>query len=110
HPQLPNVTTFNSGVEIATVKGTQARAVFNGQVLEVQQLKGANKAVYVRHGNYITIYSNLADVRVKKGDGVTTKDRLGTIFTNPLTGKTVLKFLVYQNNRRLNPADWIFKM
>jgi septal ring factor EnvC (AmiA/AmiB activator) len=110
HPQLPNVTTYNSGVEIATESGAQARAVFNGTVLEVQQLKGANKAVYVQHGDFISVYNNLATVSVKKGQNVSTKQALGTIFTNPSNQKTVLKFLIYQNTNRLNPEDWIYKM
>lgn len=110
HPQLPNVTTFNSGVEIATENGAKARAVFKGTVLEIQQLKGANKAVYIQHGDYITVYNNLATVTVKKGDNVGTKQEIGTVFNNPLSGKTTLKFLIYQNTKRMNPADWIFRM
>ena len=110
HPQLPNVTTFNSGVEIATESNAKARAVFNGVVLEIQQLKGANKAIYIQHGNYISIYNNMAKILVKKGDKVTIKQDLGTVFTNPRTGKTILKFLIYKNTIRMNPADWVFKM
>jgi septal ring factor EnvC (AmiA/AmiB activator) len=110
HPQLPNVTTFNSGVEIATETNSKARAVFNGEVMEIQQLKGANKAIYIQHGSYITVYNNLVSVNVKKGDKVTTKQEIGTIFTNPTSGKTILKFLIYQNTNRMNPSDWVYKM
>ena len=110
HPQLPNVTTFNSGVEIATEANSKARAVFNGEVMEIQQLKGANKAVYIQHGSYITVYNNLASINVKKGDKVTTKQEIGTIYTNSTTGKTILKFLIYQNTNRMNPSDWVYKM
>lgn len=110
HPQLPNVTTFNSGVEIATNSGARARAVFDGTVLEIQQLKGANKAVYIQHGSYISVYNNLSSVLVTKGQKVTTKQDLGTVAINPISKKTVLKFLIYKNTTRLNPADWVFKM
>jgi septal ring factor EnvC (AmiA/AmiB activator) len=110
HPQLPNVTTYCSGVEIATDKGAKARAVFTGEVMQIQKLKGANKAVFVQHGDYITVYSNLYDVTVKKGDKVSTKQVLGTVYTHPLTKKTILKFLVYKNATKLNPADWVYKM
>jgi septal ring factor EnvC (AmiA/AmiB activator) len=110
HPQLPNVTTFNSGVEIATNSGTKARTIFAGEVMEIQQLKGANKAVYIQHGNYISVYNNLTKILVKKGDKVITKQELGTIFTHPTSGKTILKFLIYNNTNRMNPADWIFRM
>jgi len=110
HPQLPNVTTFNSGVEIATAKNGIARAVFEGEVMQIQQLKGANKAIYIQHGNYITVYNNMSTVLVKKGDKVSTKQKLGTIYTNPVTGKTLLKFLIYKNLNKMNPADWVYKM
>lgn len=110
HPQLPNVTTFNSGVEIATNSNTKARAIFDGVVMEIQQLKGANKAIYIQHGNYISVYNNMTSILVKKGDKVSTKQELGTIFTNPSTGKTVLKFLIYKNTNRMNPAEWVYRM
>ena len=110
HPQFPNVTQTFHGVEIATGKDANARAVFNGEVLQVQQVKNANKAVMIRHGDYITIYNNLATVSVQKGDKVSTKDPIGTVFTHPVTGKTVMKFLVYKNDTEMNPADWIYKM
>lgn len=110
HPQFPNVTQDHNGVEIITESNAKARAVFNGEVMQVQQLKGANKAVYIRHGDYITIYNNLASVSVKKGDKVTTKQVIGTVFTHPTTGKAILKFFVYQNTNKMNPADWVYKM
>lgn len=111
HPTLPNVTTFNSGVEISTEKGSDARATFKGKVFNIGAPRaGANKAVYIQHGNYITVYFNLSEVYVKKGESVDTKQSIGRIATNASTGKTVLKFLVYQNTTRLNPEEWIFKM
>lgn len=110
HPQFPNVTVKNSGVEITTENNAKARAVFDGTVLQIQQYKGGALAVHVNHGNYITIYSNLANVTVKKGDKVQTKQELGTIYTSPLINKTILKFMIYQNTTLLNPIEWIYKM
>ncbi len=110
HPQLPNVTTYCSGVEIATEIKSKARAVFNGEVMEIQKIKGANNAIYIQHGNYITVYQNMIDVLVKKGDKITTKQNLGTVYTKSSTGKTVLKFLVYKNATKMNPASWVYKM
>ncbi|NND88820.1 MAG: peptidoglycan DD-metalloendopeptidase family protein [Flavobacteriaceae bacterium] len=110
HPQFPNVEQTFNGVEIATEENAEARSVFKGEVMRIQQLKGANKAVYVRHGDYITLYSNLANVVVSQGDQIAAKQKLGTVFTHPTTRKTVLKFYVYQNTTRMNPADWIYRM
>jgi murein hydrolase activator len=110
HPQFPNVEVYNSGVEIATDKGAQARAIFNGTVLSIFQQTGPKRTVMVQHGNYISVYNNLTNLLVKKGDKVSTKQALGTVYENPATGKTILKFVITQNSNRLNPADWIYKM
>ncbi len=110
HPQFPNVTTNSNGVEIATDNNATARAVFNGEVMQIQQIRGANKAVYIQHGDYITVYSNLGTVSVKKGDKVSTKQAIGTVANSPTEGKTVLKFYIYQNTSKMNPADWIYRM
>ena len=110
HPQLANVTTYCSGVEIATNNNAKARAVFNGVVMEIQKIKGANKAIYIQHGNYITVYQNMINVLVKKGDKITTKQELGTVYTKSSSGKTILKFLIYKNDKKMNPASWVYKM
>ena len=110
HPQFPNVTQTFHGVEIATNANAQARTVFNGKILQIQQLKNANKAVMIQHGDYITIYYNLATIGVKKGDRVSTKDPIGKVFTHPVTKETVIKFMVYKNDTEMNPADWIYRM
>jgi murein DD-endopeptidase MepM/ murein hydrolase activator NlpD len=47
---------------------------------------------------------------VKKGDKVTSKQNIGTIYKNPINGKTVLKFYIYKNAKKMNPADWVYKM
>lgn len=110
HPQFPNVTTNSNGVEIATDANSSARAVFNGEVMQVQQIKGANKAVYIQHGDYITVYSNLGTVSVKRGDKVSTKQVIGTVAESPTEGKTLLKFYIYKNTTKMNPADWVYRM
>jgi len=110
-PLLPNVTRSSSGVEIATGANESAQAVFDGEVFQIQRIKGTPKmALYVRHGNYITVYMNLESVSVKVGDKVTTKQKIGKVFTNTLDNKTILKFLMYKESNKMNPADWIYRM
>lgn len=110
HPQFPNVTQDHHGVEIITEPNATARAVFNGVVESIQQVRNGNKAVLIRHGDYFTFYYNLASVSVKKGDKVVTKQAIGTVFSHPNTGRTSLKFYVYRNTQKMNPADWVYKM
>ncbi len=109
-PVYPQVKHFNNGVILAAEKGTKARAVFDGEVLAILSIPGGNKAVQVRHGNYISTYYNLGKVYVKKGDKIALKQQLGEIFTSRFSGKTELKFFLYKNTNRLNPEDWVYRM
>jgi len=106
HPVQTHLTIHNSGLEITTEAGSKARAVFQGDVLQVQVLPGGNKAVLIQHGDYITVYQNLSDVSVKKGDKVSIKQNIGTVNTNS-AGKTVLKFLLSHNTDINNPQSWL---
>lgn len=62
HQELKYVRTSNSGIDIQTSPGADARAVFNGEVTRVFVVPGYNNSVIVRHGNYLTVYSNLSQV------------------------------------------------
>jgi septal ring factor EnvC (AmiA/AmiB activator) len=107
HPVLANVQVKNNGVSITTEKGSKVRAVFNGEVTRVFGITGGNTAVIIRHGKYLTVYSNLRETTVKKGDKVTTKQNIGTVFTDPEDNKSILKFQIWLENQKLNPEQWI---
>ena len=107
HPVLRNITIVNNGVDIASVPGARARVIFEGTVSRVITIPGAHYAVIVRHGEYLTVYSNLTQVSVKNGDKVTIRQEIGTIATDSRDGKTQLHLEIWQGNNKLNPADWI---
>jgi septal ring factor EnvC (AmiA/AmiB activator) len=106
HPVHKNLTIHNSGVEISTKPGSSARAVFGGEVLQVQVISANNKAVYIQHGDFITVYLNLSSVSVSKGQKVSIKQNIGKIHTDS-SGSAVIKFLVLQNTTTLNPESWL---
>lgn len=110
HPVVKTATIQSNGVRITTDSGSKARAVFEGTVLSVQVLGGNLKAVLIQHGDYITVYKNLESVFVNTGDKVKTKEEIGTIFTDKITGKTILGFVLSRNVTTENPASWIYKM
>lgn len=109
HPTLKKVTTNNNGVDITTVEGAKARAVFDGEVCFVR-VQGNSNAILVRHGLYFTLYANLDKIYVKNGDKVSIGDELGRVHTNADDNKTILHFEIWQENKTsLNPALWIKK-
>jgi len=110
HPVYKSLIVHNSGIEITTEEGANARAVFGGEVIKVMVLSPVNKAVMIQHGDYFTVYQNLSSVSVNKGDKVSIKETIGRIRTNGDTGKTVLKFTISQNTTYNNPASWLSNM
>jgi murein DD-endopeptidase MepM/ murein hydrolase activator NlpD len=106
HPVFKTLIVHNSGVEISTESGSNARAVFSGEVTQVQLITPLKKAVIVKHGDFFTIYQNLSSVNVQVGDKVSAKQSLGKIRTDG-EGKTILKFMVSQNTTYFNPTTWL---
>ncbi|WP_372746744.1 murein hydrolase activator EnvC [Lutibacter sp.] len=110
HPIVSSATIQSNGVRITTEPGSKARAVFEGTVIAIQVMSGNQKAVLIQHGNYITVYKNLESVFVSDGSKVSTKQEIGTIFTDRVTGKTILGFILSKNTETENPASWIYRM
>lgn len=110
HPVMKNIIIKNNGIDISTKPGENARAIFKGTVSKVFAIPGGNMAVIVRHGEYITVYSNLKEVYVKQGDIVQTNQNIGLIFSDKdEDNKTVLKFQIWKESVKLNPEIWITK-
>ena len=108
HEELKYVRTNNNGIDILTSPGADARAVFNGEVTRIFVVPGFNNSVIVRHGNYLTVYSNLSQVYVKAGDKVSTRQAIGKIFSDAEDGNsTVLHFQLWKEKTKLNPEPWL---
>jgi murein hydrolase activator len=107
HPVLRGIKINNNGVDISTTQGARARAIFNGTVSRVISIPGGNYAVIVRHGEYLTVYSNLAEVFVRNGQQVTIRQELGVIATDPREQKTMINLQVWRGNNKMDPAQWL---
>ena len=110
HPVVKTTKIQSTGVTIATPQHAEVRAVFKGKVIQVFRFKGSNPAVLVQHGNYITSYSNLEAVYVKKGETIAAKQVIGKVFTHPSSQNTELKFAIFQSTTPVNPKGWVYRM
>ena len=109
HPTFPGITVNGTGLHIVTKTGNSAKTIFNGKVLNVLVSSEGRRNVLIQHGNYISSYNNLEKSFVKKGDAVETGQELGQIFTDKVSKKTKLIFVLFKNTTRLNPSSWILK-
>jgi len=108
HGDLKHVVTNNNGVDLQTDPGTDARVVFKGVVSKVFAVPGFNSSVIIRHGNFLTVYSNLSRVYVGAGDRVSTRQSIGKIYSDPDEGnRTVLHFQVWKEMTKQNPQIWL---
>ena len=110
HPIVKTTTIQSNGVRIRTSSDVEARTIFNGEVYSIIKSKNNTHTILIQHGNFFTVYKNLSDIFVKKGDKLKTKDSIGKIATDPLNGQTILSFSIFNNGVPQNPRFWIYKM
>jgi murein DD-endopeptidase MepM/ murein hydrolase activator NlpD len=107
HPEIQSIKIKNNGIDILTHQGANARSVFDGEVTRVMSVPNFNNVVIVRHGDFLTVYSNLSTVFVEPGAMVETKQEIGTIYTDQVHTKTKLHFEIWQGKHLLDPIEWI---
>ena len=107
HAEFQNIKIKNNGIDISSATGAKAKAIFEGEVSSVIFIANLNYVVIVRHGDYLSVYSNLEDVAVKKGDKVKIRQQLGTISTGQGETKSRLHFELWQGTIVQNPASWL---
>ena len=110
HPIVKTTTIQSNGVRIRTSSDVEARTIFNGEVYSIIKSKNNTHTILIQHGNFFTVYKNLSDIYVKKGDKLKTKDSIGKIATDPINGQTILSFSIFNNGVPQNPRFWIYKM
>ena len=103
-----NVKRFSDGIDILTLKDADIRAVFQGTVTFISYNFNTNYVVFIRHGDYVSMYINVVDLKVKKGDKVNTKDVIGKVGYDPENG-SVLYFQIWKNQQKENPQLWLAK-
>jgi murein hydrolase activator len=113
HDIVSTATVDNNGIDITTEKKAKIRAVFQGKVTSVLIIPGAGKVVMISHGDYRTVYSNLKEVYVKKGDQVNTKQFLGQLLENEGGNISEAHFEIWKITSSglttENPSYWISK-
>ena len=107
HPVLKGVKVKNNGIDVLTDKGAVARAIFEGTVSRIIKVPQYNNVIIIRHGEYLTVYSNLDKVFVTEGSTVEARTSLGTVFSDPETGNTEIHLEIWKGSVIQNPQSWL---
>ena len=106
HPDIKGVQIENLGLDIRTTKGSSVKSVYEGNVCKVWTGPNGNKIVIIRHGDYMTVYTNLEIVTVSDGSNVSMGQKIGTVATNS-NGQSEINFQVRKASKAQNPALWL---
>ena len=101
-----NVQINNKGVVLEGSKGAQARCIFDGRVTAVVN-DGNYHFVLIRHGEYISVYCNIVNMRVSGGEKVKAGEIIGDIGVDAKSGTPRMQFQLRKEKQTLNPAEWI---
>ena len=110
HPIVRTTTIQSNGVRILTSQNQEVRAIFDGKVYSIIISKNGSHAILVQHGNFFSVYKNLSEIYVKKGETIETKQVIGKLITNKSSGQTILNFSIFKDGVTQNPSAWIYKM
>lgn len=104
---IKGIKTTSEGIDIAAKKNTVVRSVFNGKVTKVARIPGGNDVVIIRHGDFLTLYSNLTSIVVNIGDEVKAGQAIGTLYTEKKAEQGILHFEIWREFKSQNPKLWL---
>jgi septal ring factor EnvC (AmiA/AmiB activator) len=107
-PDMPEVEFDNPGIDAEVAKGATAMAVYAGKVSGVYMVPGFETVVIVNHGNYYTVYGNIASPSVKVGDSVKQGQAIGRVGSaDDDDSHGSIHFEVWKNRDKQDPLHWI---
>lgn len=107
-PELPQVVYDNPGIDAEVAKGTSVKAVAGGRVSGVYKLQGYGNVVIVSHGEYYTVYGNLASVSVAVGNQLSAGQTVGSAAADPDDQRRgSVHFEVWHGREKQNPEAWV---
>jgi murein hydrolase activator len=99
----------SNGMEIAAPEGAEARAVHDGVVAFAGTFSGFGNLVILDHGSQtFSLYGDLLDIAVKKGDRVDHGRRIGTVGATS-SGASGLYFELRVDGQPVDPLQWLRK-
>lgn len=113
HEIVKDADVENNGIDISTTKSAEVRAVFDGTVTSIIIIPGGGKVIMISHGAYRTVYSNLQEIYVSKGDKVTAKQKIGKLLPKEGTEISESHFELWKitadGPKKENPGNWIYR-
>jgi septal ring factor EnvC (AmiA/AmiB activator) len=104
------VVEINDGITITTSAGIEVMAVFDGVVEEMGFVSGKNNNIIINHGTFWTLYDNLVEFYVAKGEKVKTRQKIGRLAKGESGNSTInFRVLTFPLGKPVDPLPWLAK-
>ncbi len=108
NPRFPKTFLRSSGWTLDAPPGTDVHAVFSGDVVYAQWLKGYGNLVVVDHGDGVfSLYGRLATGTIARGERAAIGDRVGVLGESPEDEVAGLYFEIRDARASVDPALWL---
>jgi len=105
-----NIPVFNNGIQIEANLNDKAKSVAGGRVIYASAFENYGMLLIIDHGNgYNTLYGNLSEILLQKGDLLIKGTELGTISKSKLLNAPALYFEIRYNGKPVNTTEWLEK-
>lgn len=94
----------NEGIDIAAPAGTSVKAAGSGNVAAVTTNTSGIAIVVIKHGELLTVYTNLDNLSVNKGDSVSKGQTIGKVRASD---PSFLHFEVRRGLQSVDPNDYL---
>lgn len=103
HPTIQTIQITNNGIDILSESRARVFAIYDGKVVGTQYIPGNQNMIIIQHGNYYTVYSNLEEIFVNRGDQIKSDQAIGRLSKQ----KPEVHFEVWKEKKRMNPTLWV---
>lgn len=107
HPILKEVKIKNNGIDITVSSKSDVYVIFKGEVRKIFKVPGSGLAIIIRHGNFLSVYSNLTTINVSVGQDVNSYQKIGEINLQKGEETAILHFELWNENKPEDPLKWI---
>lgn len=108
NPRFPSTFLRSSGWTLDAPPGTSVRAIFSGDVVYAQWLKGYGNLVVLDHGDGVfTLYGRLVTGTIARGERVAIGERVGILGESPEDEVAGLYFEIRDARASVDPALWL---
>ena len=105
NPKITQVKGKISGVQLSAKENEKVLCIHEGTVMYVGTYRGFGQVVFVQSKTgLIYAYTGLGSVKVKKGEYAVAATELGSAGIDPISGKSQITFMVFQNGQPIDPG------